>query len=105
MYSVGREDPGGGIEVGPLLRLIDRTRGEGSHLVALHHLGVHLLLLPLSFRGPLRTSHAAQTETLEVLVRHSFDEGLAEGHHVGAEVRRSAIPLVTIEPGKRENKN
>ena len=101
---MGREDLGVGIEVSPLLRLIDRTHGEGSQNVALLHPVVRLILLPLSGGGPRRTTHAAQTETLEVLVRHSFDEGLTEGHHVGSEVRGPAIPLVTIEPGKRNNK-
>ena len=125
---MGREDLGVGIEVRPLPGLLtrivtlekgnyvtsrsgkkylvaDRTHGGGSQLVALHHPVEGLSLLPLSGGGPLRTTHAAQTETLEVLVRHGLDEGLAEGHHVGAEVRGPAIPLVTIEPGKRDNKN
>ena len=68
--------------------------------MALHHLVEGLSLLPLSGGGPLRTTHAAQTETLEVPIRHGLDDDLAEGHHVGAEVRGPAIPLVTIEPGK-----
>ena len=120
---MGREDLGVGIEVRPLPGLLtrivtlekgnyvtsrsgkkylvaDRTHGGGSQLVALHHPVEGLSLLPLSGRGPLRTRHAAQTETLEVLVRHGLDDGLAEGNHVGPEVRGPAIPLVTIEPGK-----
>ena len=99
---MGRQDPGVGIEVSPLLRLIDRTHGEGSQLVALHHLVRDLLLLPPIGGGLGRTTQAAQTETLEVLVRHSVDEGLAERHQVGAEVSGPAIPLVTLEPGKRQ---
>ena len=101
---MGREDPGGGIEVGPLLRLIDRTHGEGSQLVALHHLVEDLLLLPLSGGGPFRTTHAAEAESLDVLDlgRHGLDDGFAEGHHVGVEVSGPAIPLVTLEPGKRQ---
>ena len=83
---------------------VDRTHGGGSQLVALHHPVEGLSLLPLSGGGPLRTRHAAQTETLEVLVRHGLDDGLAEGNHVGPEVRGPAIPLVTIEPGKRDKK-
>ena len=102
---MGREDPGVGIEVSPILRLIDQTHGEAGQLVALNHLGVPLFLLPLIGGGLGRTTHAAQAETLEVLVRHSVDEGLAERHQVGAEVSGPAIPLVTSEPGKRDNKN
>ena len=120
---MGREDLGGGIEVRPLPGLLtriitlekgnyvtsrsgkkylvaDRTHGGGSQLVALHHPGEELSLLPLGGGGPLRTRHAADTETLGVLVRQSLDDGLAEEHHVLREVRGPAIPLVTIEPGK-----
>ena len=120
---MGREDLGVGIEVRPLPGLLtriitlekgnyvtsrsgkkylvaDRTHGGGSQLVALHHPVEGLSLLPLSGGGPLRTTHAAQTETLEVPIRHGLDDDLAEGNHVGPEVRGPAIPLVTIEPGK-----
>ena len=83
----------------------DRIHRGGSQLEALHLLVERLSLFPLCGGGLLGTRHAALTETLEVLVRHGLDDGLAEGYHVGAEVRGPAIPLVTIEPGKRDNKN
>ena len=84
---------------------VDRTHGGGSQLVALHLPVDRLSLFPLSGSGLLGTRHAALTETLEVLVRQGLDDGLAEGHHVGPEVIGPAIPQVTIEPGKRDNKN
>ena len=83
----------------------DAIHGGGSQLVALHHPVHRLNLLPLSGGGLLRTRYAALAETLGVLVRHGLDDGLAQGNHIGPEVIGPAIPKVTIEPGKRDNKN
>ena len=66
--------------------------------MALHRLGEELRLLPLSGGGPLRTRRTALTETLEVLVRHGSEDGLAEERQVVPEVRGTTIPLVTLEP-------
>ena len=97
-----REDLGGGVGVSPLLRLVDRTRGEASHLHHLLPLLLLLLLLPLVESGVFSTRHAAQALDLGVPVDHGLDEGLAEVLQVGAEVRGPATLLVTVEPGKRQ---
>ena len=97
-----REDLGGGVGVGPLLRIVDQTRGEASHLHSLLPVLLPLLLLPLVESGVFSTRHAAQALDLGVLVDHGLDEGLAEVLQVGAELRGPANLLVTAEPGKRQ---
>ena len=68
--------------------------------MALHHLGILLLLLPLLLGGLLRTSLAAVTETHGLLVGHALEEDVAQGEDKGPEVIGPALLLVKLEPGK-----
>ena len=94
-----REDLGGGVGVGPLQPLVDRTSGEAGHLHDLLPVRLLLLLLQLVLSGA-RT--AALTLNLGVLVDHGLDEVLVVLLEVGVEVTRPSIPLVTVEPGKKQ---
>ena len=95
-----REDLGGGVGVGPLQPLVDRTSGEAGHLHDLLPVRLLLLLLLLVLSGAAET--AALTLNLGVLVDHGLDEVLVVLLEVGVEVTRPSIPLVTVEPGKKQ---
>ena len=82
----------------------DLIHGGGRQLDGLQLLLAQFSLFPLLCGGLLGTGGAALADTLEVLVRHGLDDGLGEGHHVGAEVGGPTILLVMPEPGKRDIK-